>query len=171
MTLSDIAAGLEVTERQQERGVATVDDTGADLAARLEPYVEDLPCDAASAAAVVEAYTSGTSVGECARAAGLAPATAARTLHLLGVEGVSPLGPRGRAVVRDWLAGDLSRTEAKTLADASEPAFALAAFVETHDPLAGARDVVEGALAPDADAAVSKRDALDATMSDADDFY
>lgn len=170
MTLSEIATGLEVTERQRERGVATVDDTDADLSTRLEPYADDLPCDAASAASVVEAYTAGTSIDECARAAGLAPATAARTLHLLGVEGVSPLGPTGRELVRDWLAGELSRTEAKTLADAAEPELALAAFVETHEPLDGAREAVEGALAPSGDAAVEKQDALGEAMSDADDF-
>lgn len=170
MTLSEIAAGLEVTERQRERGVATIDDTDADLTTRLEPYADELPCDAASAAAVVDAYTAGTAIGECARAAGVAPATAARTLHLLGVEGVSPLAPVGRSVVRDWLAGECSRTEAKALVDAGEPEFALAAFVETHDPIEDAREAVEGALSLDGDATVEKRDALDGTMSDAEDF-
>ena len=170
MTLSEIAAGLEITERQRERGVATVDDTGADLRTRLEPYADELPCDAASAAAVVDAYTAGTAIGECAHAAGVAPATAAQTLHLLGVEGVSPLAPIGRAVLRDWLAGECSRTEAKMLVDASEPEFALAAFVETHDPIEGARDAVEGALSPDGDATVEKRDALGETMTEAGNF-
>ena len=170
MTLSEIAAGLEVTERQRERGVATVDDTDADLTSRLEPYAEELPCDAASAAAIVDAYTAGTAIGECARAAGVAPATAARTLHLLGVEGVSPLTPVGRDVLRDWLAGECSRTEAKRLVDASEPEFALAAFVETHDPIEGAREAVEGIHSPEGDATVEKRDALDGTMTEAGDF-
>ena len=35
MGLSDIAAGLEVTTEQRERGVAAVDGTAADLAAAL----------------------------------------------------------------------------------------------------------------------------------------
>jgi len=165
MALSDIAAGLEVTTEQRERGVAAVDDTGADLAARLAPYAADLPCDAGSAATVVRAYTSGRSVGDCARRAGVAPATAAKALHLLGVEGVCPLSPAGRAIVRDWLAGELSRTEARRLADAGEPAFALAAFVETHEPLAGAREAVEGELAP-----ADHGDALADARSDLDEL-
>ncbi|WP_435180602.1 hypothetical protein [Halorussus sp. AFM4] len=173
MALSDIADGLEVTTEQRDRGVASVDATAAgpsDLRERLAEFADDLPCDAASAAAVLEAHTAGRSVGDAAREAGVAPVTAAKALHLLGCEGVSPLTPEAHRLLRDWLSADLSRTEARELAGASETEFALAAFVETHDPLPGAGDVVEGAFARDADAAVRKRDALSETMSGRDEL-
>ncbi|NHN60776.1 hypothetical protein [Halorussus rarus] len=173
MTLSDIADGLEVTTEQRDRGVASVDATAespADLRERLAAFADDLPCDAASAAAVLEGHTAGRAVGDAAREAGVAPVTAAKTLHLLGCEGVSPLTPEARRILRDWLSADLSRTEARELAGASETEFALAAFVETHDPLPGASDVVEGAFAREEDAAVRKRDALSETMSGRDEL-
>jgi hypothetical protein len=146
MGLADIAAGVEVTTEQRDRGVATVDRTDASLAERLAAHEDALPCRAGTAATVLEEYAGGASVGAAARAAGMAPVTAAKTLHLLG-ESVHPLGPTGREVVRDWLAGDLPRTEAVELARATETEFALAAYVETHDPLPAARDAVEDALA------------------------
>lgn len=146
MGLSDIAAGIEVTAPQEKRGVATVDGTDATLAERLAPFAQGLPCAPAEAATVVERYVAGGSVGAAGRAAGVAPTTAAKTLHLLG-ENVSPAGPTGREVVRDWIAGELPRTEAVTLSRLGERAFALAAFVETHEPLEEACAAVEGVLA------------------------
>lgn len=146
MGLSDIAAGLEVTAEQRDRGVATVDRTDDTLAERLEPHESALPCSAATAATVVEQYASGTPVGAAARAAGTAPMTAAKTLHLLG-ESVSPVGPTGRDIVADWLAGDLSRTDAVELARTTETEFSLAVYVETHDPLPEACAAIEDALA------------------------
>jgi len=147
MGLSDIAAGIEVHERQRERGVPTVDATGGDLVARLEDHAEALPCTPEASATVLETYAAGTSVGDCAREAGVAPMTAAKLLHRCGVTGLSPLGPTGRRIVRDWLAGDLPRTEATELASADEAEFALAAYVETHDTLEEACAAVEGVLA------------------------
>lgn len=170
MGLPDIAAGLEVTARQRDRGVATVDGTDAPLDARLEPFAAGLPCSAERAAAVLDTYLGGASVGGAAGAAGLAPIEGAKVLHLLGVEGLSPVTPLGRQVVRDWLDARLPRTEAVELAGGDETEFALAAFVETHDPLDGARDVVDGAFL-DGDASVDKRDALAETMSGGDGFY
>ncbi len=173
MTLSDIADGLEVTTEQRDRGVASVDATAdgeAGLRERLGEFADELPCDAASAATVVEGHVAGKSVGESARAAGVAPVTAAKTLHLLGCEGVSPLTPDAHRIVRDWLSADLSRAEATELTGASETEFALAAFVETHEPIPGANDVVTGALAPDGDAAVEKRDALAGATGDASEL-
>ncbi|WP_435196576.1 hypothetical protein [Natronomonas sp. EA1] len=143
MTLDDIAAGLEVTTRQRDRGVAAVDDTDAPLATRLADH--ELPCSPEAAAALVEAYADGRSVGDAARVGGVAPATAAKTLHLLG-ESVNPLSPTARAIVRDWLDADLSRADALALTGANEREFALAVFCETHDPIPGACDAVEGAL-------------------------
>jgi hypothetical protein len=166
MGLSEIAAGVEVTAEQRDCGVAAVDATDEPLPDRLAPFADDLPCAPREAATVVEAYADGSSVGESARAAGLPPVTGAKALHLLG-ESVCPLGPTGRELVRDWLAADCSRADALALSGASEREFALAAYVETHDPIPGARDALEGALAPDGDAAVAKRDALSETMSDA----
>lgn len=165
MGLSDIADGVEVVAEQRERGVATVDCTDDPLADRLEPHADDLPCSPAAAATLVDAYAEGKSVGDAARAAGIAPTDGAKALHLFG-ESVSPVGPMGREIVGDWLDGRLARTEAIDLAGVSEQEFALAGYVETHHPIPGAREAVEGALSPDGDAAVAKRDALGETMSD-----
>ena len=148
MGLSELAAGLEVTQNQETRGVATVDTTDADLAERLAPFAEELPCSPADAATVLERYAEGASVGAAAHATGVAPVTAAKTLHLLG-ESVSPLGPTGRKVVCDWIAGDLSRSEALELARVGETEFALAAYIETHEPIEAACAAVEGVLAAD----------------------
>lgn len=170
MALSDIADGLEVVAEQRERGVAAVDDTDRPLTERLGDHAPDLPCDGETAAAVVEAFTGAGDLEAAAEAGDVAPVTAARTLHLLGVDGVSPLPPDERGPVRAWLAGDRSRTTAKQAVGLDEEAFALAVFVETTDPLPGAQEAVDGALAPGDDAAVEKRDALDETMSDADEL-
>lgn len=169
MGLSDIAAGVEVVDEQRDRGVAAVDRTAESLAEKLRDHAGALPCDPEAAATLVEAYAGGNSVGEAARAAGLPPTDGAKTLHLFG-ESVSPVGPTGREVVRDWLDGRLPRTEAVELAGVTDREFALAVYVETHDPLPGAREAVEGALAPETDGAVDKRDALAETMSDVDEL-
>ncbi|MEF8783795.1 MAG: hypothetical protein V5A39_12615 [Haloarculaceae archaeon] len=145
MGLADIAAGMEVTTEQRDRGVATVDRTDGALVERLTPHEEKLPCAAETAATVVERYAGGESVGAAARAAGAAPMTAAKVLHLLG-ESVNPLGPTGREIVRGWLAGELSRADAVELARATETEFALAVYVETHDSLTDACAAVEDAL-------------------------
>ena len=167
MSLTDIAAGLEVTSEQRDRGVAVIDDTGVDLAARLEPFAGELPCDAAQAATVLESRIVGKSIGDGARAAGLAPIDAAKTLHLLGREGVNPLSPRARTIVRDWLDAELSRTEAKELVGAGDAEFALATFVATHQPIEGAREAVDGLLAAER-SIVDARDLLAETMDDAE---
>jgi len=151
MGLSDIAAGLEVTTEQRDRGVATADRTERSLVERLDTVDDELPCSPDSAATVVERYAGGGSIGAAARAAGVAPMTAAKTLHLLG-ESVSPVGPTGRTVVEDYLAGELPRTEARQLARVSETEFALAVYVETHDPLPAAVDAVADALSVEGDA-------------------
>jgi hypothetical protein len=164
MGLADIAAGVEVTTEQRDRGVATVDETGDTLADRLAAFAEELPCDAETAAAVLDRYAAGGSVGAAAAAGDVPPVTAAKTLHLLG-ETVSPVGETGRQVVRDWIAGELSRSEAVELARVSETAFMLAAYVETHDPIADARAAVEGVLA-----AREPADGLAEARSDATDL-
>jgi hypothetical protein len=169
MGLGEIAAGIEVVDEQRDRGVAAVDRTAESLDERLAEYADEFPCTPAEAATLVEAYAGGKSVGASARAAGLPPVTGAKTLHLFG-EQVTPLGPTAREVVRDWLAGHLSRAEALELIGASEREFALAAYVETHDPIPGARDAVEGVLSTSDAASVEKRDALAGTMSDTDDL-
>ena len=143
--LSDIAAGIEVTDEQRDRGVASVDDTDTDLAERLSAFAADLPCSASEAATLVESYAAGKSVGGAARAAGLAPATGARTLHRLG-EPVCPLSPVERDVVRDFLDARMGRTDAVSLVG-SETEFALGVYCETHDPIPGAVETLEGALA------------------------
>jgi len=133
MTLSEIAAGIEVTAEQERRDVAAVDGTGANLLDRLRPHAEALPCTPEAAATVVETHAMATSVGESAREAGIAPVTAAKALHRCGVSGVTPLSPMAREVVRDWVQGELMRSEALELTGASEAEFALGAYIETHD--------------------------------------
>ncbi len=163
--LSEIADGIELTERQRDRGIATVDETDKTLAEGLVEHADELPCQPATAATVVDTYTAGRSVGDVAREAGVTPMTAAKTLHLLGIEGLSPLAPRAREIVRDWQRGELSRTDAETLVQASETEFALAAFIEAHDPIDGVTELTGAALAEHGDAAVDKRDRLAETMS------
>lgn len=166
MGLSDIAQGVEVTAEQVERGVAAVDRTAAPLAERLSDCEADLPTDAEIAAVLIERYAAGGSVGQAAAVADVPRITAAKTLHLVG-ESVSPLGPTGRDIVRDWIAGALSRSEACSLSRASPTEFALAAYVETHEPLPGARDAVQGAI--DAGTFASEADATLAAASETPD--
>jgi hypothetical protein len=170
MGLSDIAAGIEVHEPQRERGVPTVDATADDPVVRLDAHGDALPCTPEAAASVLETYAAGTSVGDCAREAGVAPMTAAKLLHRCGVSGLSPLAPTARDILRDWLDGDLSRAEAVELVGADEADFALATYVETHDPVPELADAVAGVREPDATATVQKRDALAETMSSVGDL-
>lgn len=165
MDLADIADGLEVTAEQRDRGVAAVDRTGEDLVDRLAPHADALPCTPEATATVVRSHTAGTSVGESARSAGIAPVTAAKALHRCGIGGVCPLAPTAREVVRDWVAGELSRAEALELTGADGAEFALAAYVESHDPVPDLVAAVDAAVAG-SDAAVGKRDSLAETMSD-----
>jgi hypothetical protein len=158
MALSDIAAGIEVTTEQRDRGVASVDRTDESLADRLAGAAEDLPCDAETAATLVETYAAGESVGDAGRAADVAPITAAKTLHHVG-EHVSPLSPTARDVVGDWLDGTVSRSEAIALTGASEREFALGVYVETHEPSADAQAATEGYLTSE-DATGEKRASL-----------
>lgn len=172
MGLSEIAAGLELTTQQEEVGVATVDDTAVDLDGRLREFEAELPCSAAGAATVLERYHEGASVGAAGEAAALAPVTAAKLLHRCGVEGVTPLSPTARRVLRDWIDGRISRADALELTGAADAEFALAAYVETHDPITELAEAVRrDAAAPIAgDALVSKRDALAETMSGSADL-
>ena len=146
MGLADIADGLEVTETQTRRGVATIDDTGATVEDRLAPFEDELPCSATESATALERYSAGGSVGAAARTADVAPVTAAKVLHLLG-ESVSPATPLQREIIHDWMAGELSRHDARSLTQLDETEFALATFVETHDPLEAACAEIEGVLA------------------------
>ncbi|WP_435348145.1 hypothetical protein [Haloarchaeobius sp. HRN-SO-5] len=171
MGLADIADGVCVTTEQRDRGVAVADETDGDLVDRLADYADDLPCEPTAAAEVVDAYAGGCAVDVAGHEAGIAPTTAAKVLHLVGLDGVSPLSPAGRTIVRDWLDADCSRAEARALTGASEREFALAAFVESHDPIEGAADVVTSRLSRSGTAGVDQRDALAEAMGDADDFW
>lgn len=170
MALSDIAAGIEVTTEQRDRGVPAVDDTDGNLVSRFAPHADSLPCTAEAAAALIDSYLAGASVGDAARDANVAPTTAAKALFRCGVTGVSPLGPTARDVVRDWLAGELSRTDALALTRADESEFALAAYVESHDPVEALVAAVEAERDAAGPTTVDKRDALAETMSDVDDL-
>lgn len=164
MALSDIAAGLEVTTEQRERGVATSDETDATLADRLSRFDDELPCSADAAATLVEAYAGGASVGRAAAVAELPKTTAAKALHLLG-EPVDPLTPTAGRILDDWLAGEISRTEAERLIGVGDDEFALGAYVATHEPIAGAEAVVADALSTGRES-----DPLSDAVGDADDW-
>jgi len=99
---------------------------------------------------------------------GVAATTAAKTLHLLGFEGLTPFSPLQREILEDWQDARCSRADAVELTGASDREFVLAAFVATHDPLDGAAEAVESALSSADDAMVAKRDALAAAMPDPD---
>jgi hypothetical protein len=168
--LSNIAAGVEVTTEQRDRGIATVDATDEPLIDRLKAFSDALPCNTEKAATLVEAYADGASVGRSSHVAGLAPITGAKTLHLLG-EPISPIAPVGRELVRDWLNAECTRADALALSGVSETEFALAAYIETHDPIPGTREALEEMFTLDSNPTVSKRDALAETMSDAGDLF
>ncbi|ESP88213.1 DUF7858 family protein [Candidatus Halobonum tyrrellensis] len=170
MPLSEIAAGIEVTTEQDDRGVATVDDTDGSLVDRLAPHADALPCTPEATATVLEEHARGSSVGATAREAGVAPMTAAKALHRCGVAGVSPLAPTARRVVRDWLAGEVTRADALALTGGDEADFALAGYVESHDPVPELAELAEGELGRDGNASVEKRDALAGTMSETTDL-
>lgn len=148
MGLSDIAEGVVVTTEQERRGVPTTDDTDAPLGARLEPFADRLPCSATTAATLVEAYADGASIGRAAAVAEMPETAAAKTLYLLG-EPIDPLTPTAKRALEDWLAGELSRTDALALAGVGPDEFALCAYVVTHDPIEGAETVVADALTAD----------------------
>jgi len=147
MTLSDIAEGLEVTASQRDRGVAVADDTGTPLAERLREHADGLPCTPEAAATLVDAYTAGRSVGDAAGEAGITPMTAAKALHRCGMDGVAPFAPTRRGIVRDWLDGRLPRSEAVELTGGDEADFALATYVETHEPIPAVERAVDAYLA------------------------
>jgi hypothetical protein len=167
MSLDDIAATTgTTTTRQCERGVATVDETGSGLATQLESLAGELPCDAQAAATLLRTHSTGRPIGESAALAGLPPVTAVKTLHRLGVDSVCPLAPTARRIVRDYLHGNIPRMDAVTLTGASRAEFALASYIETHDPLPGAREVTAGETHLDGDAMVAKRDRLRDSLGD-----
>ncbi|ERG88756.1 MAG: hypothetical protein J07HX5_00902 [halophilic archaeon J07HX5] len=146
MGLSEIAAGIEVTSAQERREVTIIDETDATVTERLAPFAGVLPCEPDAAATAVKRYTAGANVDTAAQAAGLSPITTTKTLHLLG-EPVSPVGSADQAVIRDWTNGDCSRHEALKRTQAAETDCMLAAYVETHRPLAEAQRAIEGLLA------------------------
>ncbi len=147
MTLSDIADGLEVTADQRDRGVVVADDTGTPLADRLRSHADVLPCTPEATATLVDAYTAGRGVGDAAAEAGVSPMTAAKTLHRCGVAGVRPFAPTRLGIVRDWLDGRIPRSEAVELTGGDEADFALATYVETHDPIPAVENAVDAHVA------------------------
>lgn len=171
MGLEDIAAQTPpTTHHQRQRGVPAIDDTDSSIADRLEEYADELPCAPDQATTLLETHVTGTTIEASADAADVTTVTAVKTLHRLGVDGLSPLTPTAHDILRDWIAGDLPRSDAETLANASHTEFALAAYIETHDPIPGASEITERLQTPDGDAMVEKHDLLAETMTDATDL-
>jgi hypothetical protein len=171
MALEDIAASVGTTTiLQHECGVAAVDETGQSLTERLGAYGDELPCSPGAAATVLRTHQRGTPIAESARMATIAPITAAKTLHRLGVEGVCPLAPTAREIVRDWLHGKLTRADAVALTGGSDAEFALASYIETHDPLEGAQALTGVCRGASGDAMVEKRDHLKDAVGDGPDL-
>lgn len=167
MALEDIAATVgTTTTRQHECGVAAVDETDRSLAERLGAFEDDLPCEPHAAATVLWTHRRGTPIAESARMANVAPVTAAKALHRLGVEGVCPLAPTARKIVRDWLHGELTRADAVALTGGNDAEFALASYVETHEPLDGVKTLTSECGGVSGDAMVAKRDQLEDAVGD-----
>lgn len=167
MALEDIAASVgTTTTQQQECGVAAVDQTGRSLAERLVGFADELPCDPGAAATILRTHRRGTPIGESARVANVAPVTAAKALHRLGVEGVCPLAPTAREIIRDWLHGDITRADAVALTGGSDAEFALASYVETHEPIDDVQTLTSESRAMSGDAMVEKRDQLKDAVGD-----
>lgn len=167
VSLEEIAAGIEVVEHQRDREVATTDRTSASLVAQLETAAQALPCTPEAAATILETHAAGTSIGESARTAGVVPITAAKVLHRCGADGVTPLSPEKREILRDWLTGELSRSAATALTDVSEAEFALATYVETHEPHDRLSTVATDALACEKR---PNRNSLEGTLPEPDGF-
>lgn len=167
MALEDIAASVgTTTTRQYDNGVATVDETSRSLSDRLGAYRDELPCEPDAAATVLRTHRRGTPIAESAHLANIAPVTAAKALHRLGVEGVCPLAPTAREIVRDWLHGELTRADAVALTGGSDAEFSLASYVETHDPIEEAQTLVAECREGPGDAMVEKRDHLRDAVGD-----
>ncbi len=164
MGLSEIAAGIEVTTAQRERGVATADETDTSLAEKLASFDERLPCTPPAAATLIEAYIEGASIARAAAVAEIPKTEAAKTLYLLG-EPIDPCTPTASRILDDWLAGKLSRTDAKTLCGLDESEFALGTYIVTHEPIEGA----ETAIA-DSTSMSAKEDPLSDARSDLSDL-
>jgi len=170
VTLSEIAAEIETVTEQERRSVTAVDATERSLTERFAAADAELPCAPEAAATIVETHTRGESVEVAASTAGVAPVTAAKVLHRTGAADVSPLSQEERTAVREWLAGERLRAEAVAVADCSQAAFALAAYVEQHDRDTELAAAVAAALAPSDNASVRKRDRLAETMSAPEDL-
>ena len=153
---------FKIADEQRERGIATSDGTDTSLADRLAEFAEELPCSSEAAAALVGAYTEGASIARAAAVGNVPKTTAAKTLYLLG-EPIDPLTPTAKRIVDDWLAGDLSRTEARTLAGIGDEEFTLGAYIATHDRIKGAESAVaeDGAIAADDPLADARSDLSD----------
>lgn len=171
MALQDIAAGLEITEKQQDKGVATVDKTERNLTDRLAPFADELPCNVEKAASIVQEHASGSALDKIGMNVGIPTITVAKTLHLLGIEGICPLTPQSREIVRDWLHAEVGRSTARELTGASETEFQLTVYIETHEPLEGAAEAIEPTLTAGSNASIEKKELLQETMSTVDDLH
>lgn len=169
MGLDDIAEGIQVVKSQERRDVAVLDGASESLSEWLSAVAAELPCSTASAAALARSYAGGASIDRASEVADVTPTVAAKTLHLLGFEGIVDVDPADRRAVRRWIDGELDRTTVQRRCTLDEKRFALTVFVETRDPVRGGRGVVES-MRTDSDAAADPNRALRETMSDPTDL-
>lgn len=134
MALSDIAAELEFTIKQEEQGVPTSTNQIQSLREQLRCCEDDLPCDVKAAEILLEQYRQGVSISDAAIAADLPETIATITLFLLG-QSVEPLSSNTNKIIKDWVDGSISTREAERAVGENEIEFAIAAFIATHEPL------------------------------------
>jgi|GEM_PF-423496 len=170
MALADIAEGIRSVEKQQHRDVAVVDAAGTSLADRLETCASDLPCSPPEAASLARQFAGGAPVERCAETVGVTRTVAVKTLHLLGFSGVVTVDRDDRTVVRRWIDGEIDRTTVRRRTGLDESTFALAVYVETHEPLAAAQAVLDPARTTTDGDPTDQQRALQETMSDPTDF-
>lgn len=170
MSLADIAEGVRSVETQHTRDVAIVDAVNESLADRLEGFASDLPCSPTQADRLARQFGAGESIESCAETVGVTRTNAARTLHLLGFAGVITVDPVDREIIKQWINGEIDRITANRRTDLDKSRFALAVYVETHEPLTETRAAIEPTVSLSENIQTDRRRALDETMADSTDL-
>lgn len=157
-------------ETQHTRDVAVVDAANESLADRLEDCASDLPCSPTAASHLARQFRAGESIEACAETVGVTRTNAARTLHLLGFAGVITVDPVDREIIKQWINGEIDRTTATRRTDLERSRFALAVYVETHEPLTEDQAAIEPTISLSENIQSDRRRVLNETMADPTDL-